>query len=1246
LEALAERITPAGVRLDFLHGPIEPARLPGDLRQAHTNTEVIAALRTSDALGTVAVLAATSAGRTLLDPRNSSVLFTHEQTTLVQVGLQPGAAPQAAIELLAALQDTAWAAPNTRPVGPDPREFTPNDPQVGDQYHHSKMNNLAAWEVQTGSANVVIAVTDDGVGYNHPDLAASIWTNIDEIANNGIDDDANGQIDDVRGWDFSSNDKDPLPVGSDSHGTHVAGIFAARTDNNVGVAGVGGGGNGKGTGLTVMPVRWAGSASWTAAVIAKAYAYAADNGAKIVNASYNFDGFANDPTVLAAFDYGYSKGVLFVNSAGNNSQLNPARRVFDHPLFVASTTQTDERSGFSNYGQFVDVAAPGTGILSTTTANNGTTVNYEVYDGTSMSTPNAVGVLGLVWSQNPTWTREQVVAQVLGTADNLDTVPGNATVATWLGSGRVNSFRAVTETLAAPKFGGVTGLPAAGSQFVEPFSTFAIDAPLRFAANALTVGAFELRNAGADNLFNTADDKLVPLTINGGATAYRVGTDGFNFTLGQTLTNGTYRFTAFASKLTDPFGQPLDGDGNGTGGDNFTRTFTIGYQVSGYAYQDWNGDGVRTVGEPGLAGTTMFVDTNGNGSYDTGNHISYPASANLPLTLVDPGLAKATLTISGFTGTIADLNVKLSINHTWAEDLDVFLVAPSGKQVELFTDVGSSADNFIDTVLDDAATVAIATSAAPFTGTFRPEGKLADFNGLDANGVWTLQITDDVASDTGDLIAWALDISNVPPEPTTLAASDGFYFINNLPTGTHSVRRVIPPGFSGTGPSSHVANLTTPTTTVADLHFGHVPTGPNILGRVFEDANGNGLLNAPEVGRAGVTVFVDANGNGTFDNTTTPFPASAGLPLLIEDNKTQSANLTISGFTGALTDVNVKLSITHTYDADLDVYLLAPSGQKVELFTDVGGDGNNFTNTVLDDAATTAITVGTAPFTGTFRPEGKLADFNGVNANGVWTLQIIDDAGGDVGSLTAWSLALTTSETAAVTDAAGNYRLPVTAGTQVVRVAPPITGSATTPAGGSYSVPVTTDPVLNRNFGFDATAPTVGPVQIGGGTVTHPNQRSMVAALTLTFSEVIAFVGTPAAAFTVTRTGPGAPSAFTPTVVLDNSTGVGVVTLTFPGQTGGSLPDGNYTVTVNASQTKDAAGNVQTTANTQTFFRLFGDADGNRQVDFPDFAVFRTALGSTTGAANFIPFFDVETNGQISNTDLFQFRQRLGTQLP
>jgi subtilisin family serine protease len=126
------------------------------------------------------------------------------------------------------------------------------------------MKNNLAWDSVVASPSVIIAITDDGLSLTHADLATTLWSNVDEIAANGVDDDANGYIDDLVGWDFSGNDNNVAPVSSDAHGTHVAGIAAAATNNGIGVAGTAGG-------ASVMPIRFYGTGAWTSTIVASSF---------------------------------------------------------------------------------------------------------------------------------------------------------------------------------------------------------------------------------------------------------------------------------------------------------------------------------------------------------------------------------------------------------------------------------------------------------------------------------------------------------------------------------------------------------------------------------------------------------------------------------------------------------------------------------------------------------------------------------------------------------------------------------------------------------------------------------------------------------------------------------------------------------------------------------------------------------------------------------------------------------------
>jgi len=773
--------------------PLESRALPsatpyGPLERPYTFTEVMAFIGAADPAGWLADYTAQDpAAANLIDARTSKVIFTDAGHSLVEVRLQAQADPMAAVSQLAAQPAVRWAEPNYIFIG-NPRDYTPNDPQYSGQYQHTKMQVNKAWDTQTGNPAIIVAVTDDGVAINHPDLAANIWINSGEIAANGKDDDGNGYVDDVNGWDFSSGDNNPNPVGANTHGTHVAGIIAADTDNGIGVAGVAGGGP-NGAGVRIMPIRWAGSNSWTASRVSQSYTYAADNGAKIVNASYNFDGWATNSTVNSALNYSYSKGVIHFNSAGNNSQADAPRGVFDQALFIASTTSSDVKSSFSNYGAYVDISAPGSSVLATVTDVDATVHGYGSLSGTSMSSPDAAAVAALIWSQNPTWTREQVVAQLLGTADNIDAA--NPTYIGQLGTGRANAYRGVTETLIAPRFGAVTGLPAEGASIPNLPLSFTIDAPMRFDPATVNTAQFELRGDGPDNTFGTADDVVIPLTLNGNKP-YLVGVGQLTFTLGASGPQDRYRFRAVSGGLRNPFGTALDGNGDGTAGDDFIRTFEVRRQVEGVVYHDVNADGTRNAGEPLLANRTVFADLNNNGVIDGPIVVN---STNVPVAIPDNTTVSSTLNVSGFVGAITDINVKLNITHTYDADLTLVLFGPGGQSVTLASGVGGSGNNFFDTVFDDQAAVAITAGSPPFTGTFRPAGKLSTFNGLSANGTWTLKVTDGFTTDTGTLNSWSVTISSAATEPTAITNASGQYFIDGIVPGIHAVRAVAPGGW-------------------------------------------------------------------------------------------------------------------------------------------------------------------------------------------------------------------------------------------------------------------------------------------------------------------------------------------------------------------------------------------------------------------------------------------------------------------
>jgi thermitase len=273
----------------------------------------------------------------------------------------------------------------------------PNDPGWNSQYGPINIQAPQAWDITTGSSSVVIAVIDSGVDLGHPDLASKIWTNPGETGGgkqtNGLDDDGDGYVDDWRGWDFVNGDN--RPQDDNGHGTHVAGIAAAASNNGVGIAGIA-------WGARIMPLKVLDSnGSGSESNVAAAMTWAADHGAKVINLSL---GGGPSSVMEDAVNYAYSSGVTVVAAAGNDGALGggvlyPA--AYDHAIAVASTDASNNRSSFSSYGPEVDLAAPGSGIYSTVPTGSCEFCNpsgYNTLSGTSMATPHVAGVAALLAS--------------------------------------------------------------------------------------------------------------------------------------------------------------------------------------------------------------------------------------------------------------------------------------------------------------------------------------------------------------------------------------------------------------------------------------------------------------------------------------------------------------------------------------------------------------------------------------------------------------------------------------------------------------------------------------------------------------------------------------------------------------------------------------------------------------------------------------------------------------------------------
>ncbi|MGC9330652.1 MAG: S8 family peptidase [Bacteroidales bacterium] len=317
--------------------------------------------------------------------------------------------------------------------------YVPDDPlNQAEQYYLDIIDAYAAYDVETGDTNVVIAITDTGIEPGHEDLVYNIAYNWDDPLD-GIDNDNDGFVDNFRGWDIGDNDNNPQTDYND-HGIFVSGIAAADTDNGLGISGTG-------FNCRILPIKISDSDS----LIVRGYegiVFAANQGATIINCSWGnhqYSQYEQDMINYAAIN----KNALVVAACGNDNDMrNFYPSSYNNVLSVAATTSEDEKwtpentgtSGGSCYGYHVDLSAPGTMMYTT---NTGGTYK-KVYAGTSFASPVVSGVAGLVKSHFPYMSPNQIIERLKNTTDNIDTIPYNAEYAGLLGTGRVNAFKALT----------------------------------------------------------------------------------------------------------------------------------------------------------------------------------------------------------------------------------------------------------------------------------------------------------------------------------------------------------------------------------------------------------------------------------------------------------------------------------------------------------------------------------------------------------------------------------------------------------------------------------------------------------------------------------------------------------------------------------------------------------------------------------------------------------------------------------
>ncbi|MDP6760862.1 MAG: S8 family serine peptidase, partial [Acidimicrobiales bacterium] len=618
----------------------------------------------------------------------------------------------AALAVLGRSPVVKWAGPDAVLSVAD----LPSDPRLNELWGLTGANGIdapGAWAHSLGDPSVVVAVIDTGVDLDHPDLEANIWTNSGEIAGNGIDDDGNGYIDDLHGWDFVNDDSDPND--DHNHGTHVAGTIAGVA-NDIGVVGVA-------PGVQIMALKFlSASGGGYSSDAVSALSYAIANGASISNNSWG--GGGSSGAMSGMLDQAAAVDHLFVAAAGNSNSDNdtwptyPASYPQDIVLTVASTQIDGNRSSFSNYGELgVDVAAPGSAILSTVFGGG-----YATYSGTSMATPHVVGVAALVRSVAPELTALQVKERLIDSSkwvDALSTVSGSG--------GRVDAAAAV----------GASVPTAPAVSIAVPEGTITEGSPVTLLATATGSDGTDLSSSV------TWTDSAGTVLATGASFDWTPQVDGVQ----------RIRAAASAGGLSGLDAVFLDVQ-------EVQRSLTLTAPNGGEAFLPGDEVVVEWTTEGPVGGVDVSIERRAQ--------VSEEFAGDEALPIIDHQTLDIPLVVSD-AGDIGTVELGLRLDHTYDADLQISLVHPDGTTVSLAFGVGSWRNDFGEgaadcsgtlTVFADDADTAIDEGTAPFAGRHRPADALSVFAGKSATGTWTLRIHDRWSWDQGEVYCVDLSISS------------------------------------------------------------------------------------------------------------------------------------------------------------------------------------------------------------------------------------------------------------------------------------------------------------------------------------------------------------------------------------------------------------------------------------------------------------------------------------------------------
>lgn len=552
---------------------------------------------------------------------------------------------------------------------------TSNDPEIANQWYLNKINTFDAWAISTTTSTIKIAVVDNAIQTNHPDLSGNI----------------------IGGFDVSDNDSDPNPPNTTfGHGTHVAGLISAVTNNSIGIAAA------AKNSVKILAIK-ATPNTGSANSIYHGYEgieWAINNGAKIISLSWGGLGFSQ--VEQDVINNAYNNGILVIAAAGNDNNDTPSYpAAYEHVIAVASTDSDDKRSSFSNFGSWIDISAPGRGILSTLPFNT-----YASYNGTSMATPLVASVCGYIEAINTTLTPDAIQQLIQKTADDISTQ--NPTQLGKLGGGRINMLKAVAclqENLTEASLSS-----SLGNYFCsEEMSTLST-----------------MASPGINYIWKK-DGQPLPYSTSSISTN-EPGTYSVQLTK-QSCTISTNKLTLNQNN-------------------NITITPTVKNLEAYYCQPIVPSQGfIASSPSCSLGGPKTF-------SY-SGPPVGFDDSqASGP----DPSVVVNELggTISGITVSITwqkkDANTYYSCGDPdggsvpFNEEVSFKIISPSGKEITLLSTGtyarGSQTSGMVTTIFRETGT-SIPTGSLPASGTFKPQESFASLNGDPAIGIWTLIARDD-----------------------------------------------------------------------------------------------------------------------------------------------------------------------------------------------------------------------------------------------------------------------------------------------------------------------------------------------------------------------------------------------------------------------------------------------------------------------------------------------------------------------